>query len=236
MLSEEERISLRDQDFHGVDVEFSRRSRIAVADRTRFAGCRISLQPQGLPAFRFGSRFHITRSVLEDSTITATGKVLGLKLTYDVKVHRCRFVGGPFVAARFGPEHAPFPDEPSIVECDFSAADLRDAWFYQTPQETLTLPAWPYITVVAQENGTVFAPPSQRHPALTALFDAASDFPWGDLALQRAVEALVSTVGVRPENASVQVCHADDIAKRVAGSAARLRTALEKFAHPAIRF
>jgi hypothetical protein len=123
-----------------------------------------------------------------------------------------------------------------IVECDFSAADLRDVRFYQTPVETLLLPAWPYITAVARDGETVFAPPSSQRPALTSLLNAVFDFPWEDLPMKRAMESIVFGVGIRTNEASVQVSHAEDIVKRGAGSLERLRTALDRLAHPAIRY
>lgn len=232
----EDFVTLSDQEFQQVDIEFSKRTNIRVAERTSFTKCSITLNPKGIAQFRFRGHFYIAHSVIQDSTIVGTGKVKALELTNEVKVHRCRFVGGPFVEAKFGPENKDGQVEPLVVECDFSQADLRDVRFYQTPLDALVLPPWPYITVVAQEGQRIFAPPSPRRPALTTLLDEVSDFPWEDLPLQRALDALVFGVGIRSNEASIQVCHAEDVVKRGAGSVERLHAALEQFAHPAIRY
>jgi hypothetical protein len=232
----EDFVTLSNQEFEKVDIEFSKRTNIRIAQRTRFTKCTITLNPKGIPQFRFRGHFYVAHSVIEDSTIVSIGKVKALEFTNEVKVHRCRFVGGPFVEAKFGPENQDGQVSSMVVECDFSRADLHDARFYQTPLDTLVLPPWPYITVVAQEDERIFAPPSHRRPALTTLFDEVSNFPWEDLPLQRALESLVFGVGVRPNEASIQVCHAEDVVKRGAGSVERLRAALGQFAHPAIRY
>jgi hypothetical protein len=232
----EDFITLSDQEFQQIDIEFSKRTSIRVAERTRFTRCNITLNPKGIAQFRFGGHFSVAHSVIEDSIVVGTGRINALKLTNEVKVYRCRFVGGPFVEAKFGPEDQDRQVGPTVVECDFSQADLRDVRFYQTPLDALVLPPWPYITVVAQEGERIFAPPSPRRPALTTLFDEVSDFPWGDLPLQRALESLVFGVGVRSNEASIQVCHAEDVVKLGVGSVERLRAALGQFAHPAIRY
>lgn len=67
-------VVLMDQDFHDADIAFSRHTRIATAERTRFSHCRLTLDPQGMPAARDNARLHIRQSTLEDCTITATGR------------------------------------------------------------------------------------------------------------------------------------------------------------------
>jgi len=235
MASEELKI-FTNEEFQSEDIEFSRRTFFGSAIKSRFIRCNIHLNPKGIPAYRDGSRFLISQCVFEDCSVTAIGKLKALDFTHAVKIHRCRFTGGSLVEAKFGAEGIEAPSEPWVKDCDFSAVDLRDVRFYQTQTESVVLPTWPFITAVAQENGVIFAAPSLRRPALTLLLDEVSDFDWEDLPLQRAMESLVFGVGLKSTQASIQVCHAEDVIKRGAGSMERLRTALERFAHPAIRY
>lgn len=233
--------AIRGQHLAGRRVEFSRRTLLhGAADGSTFTDCEIVLDPKGMPAFRGGARVWFADVSFSGCAITATSKVHDLNLDGQVRLERCRFVGGPFTEPKFGlGPREKLPDcgpESMVMQCDFSQADLRDARFYQTRIEELRLSGWPYITVLARDGDVIYAPESRTRPALTELVDAVAAFEWGDRAMWRAIDSLVFAVGGRPDEATVQVCHVDDVVKRGAGSAERLRVALDRFAHPAIRY
>lgn len=233
--------AVRGQHLTGQLVEFSKRTLLnGAADGSTFTDCEIVIDPKGMPAFRGGARVWFADVNFTDCAIKATARVHSLNLDGRVRLTRCQFIGGPFTEPKFGlgerrmrPEDG---DNRMVVQCDFTQADLRDARFYQTRIEDLTLPGWPYITVVAREGDVIYASESKTRPALTELVDAVAAFDWGDRSMALAIDSLVFGVGTKNTQAAVQICHVDDVVKRGAGSPERLRAALDRFAHPAIRY
>jgi hypothetical protein len=231
---------LRGARLRSESLEFSKRTWMNAADDCSFIDCEVALIPRGLPAFRGGARFSFWEVSLTGCTVTAAGRVHALDLDGGVHLKHCRFLGGPYTEPKFGPspiaEFKGDGSDSSVEDCDFTQADLRDARFYRTPIEELRLPGWPYITVVAREGDLIYAPPSKTRPALTELVDLVAAHPWEDRKMAIAVDSLVFGVGVRDNEATVQVCHAEDVVKRGAYTPERLRAALGRFAHPAIRY
>jgi hypothetical protein len=231
---------LRGAHLRSESLEFSKRTwRNAAAD-TSLVDCEISLIPKGLPAFGGGARFWFARVDMDGCAVNAQGRVHQLDLDSGVHLKHCRFLGGPYTEPKFGPspiaEFKGDGSDSSVEDCDFTQADLRDARFYRTPIEELRLPGWPYITVVAREGDVIYAPPSKTRPRLTELVDLVAAHPWKDRKMAIAIDGLVFGVGINSNQASVQVCHADDIAKTGACTPDQLRSALDGFSHPAVRY
>jgi hypothetical protein len=231
---------LRGEHLRGRSVEFSKRTQLNAAADTSLVECEISLIPKGLPAFRGGARFWFARVDVNGCAVNAQGRVHQLDLDSGVHLKHCRFLGGPYTEPKFGPspiaEFKGDGSDSSVEDCDFTQADLRDARFYRTPIEELRLPGWPYITVVAREGDVIYAPPSKARPALTELVDLVAAYPWENRKMAIAMDALVFAAGIRDNEASVKVSHAEDVVKRGAGSLERLRSALDRFSHPAVRY
>jgi hypothetical protein len=231
---------LRGAHLRNESVEFSQRTWMNGAHDCSFIDCEIALIPKGLPAFRGGTRYSLGRLELTGCAVNAIGRVHQLDLDSGVHLKHCRFLGGPYTEPKFGPspiaEFKGDGSDSSVEDCDFTQADLRDARFYRTPIEELRLPGWPYITVVAREGDVIYAPPSKARPALTELVDLVAAYPWENRKMAIAMDALVFAAGIRDNEASVKVSHAEDVVKRGAGSLERLRSALDRFAHPAVRY
>lgn len=232
--------SLREVSRVGEVVEFSKSTRCDGAHTVRFSDCDIIIDGKGMPAGRGGAKFSFAKLTLEHCRVTVRSLARGLDLSGHVRLHHCRVSGGPCIEPLFGPNPHLTPDggplDDYVIDCDFSAADLRDARFYLTDVRQLKLPGWPCVTVVAADGDAVFAPPSESRPALTKLVDEVEAFDWGDAELARSMKLLVFGVGIRRHEASVQVCQAEDAIRRGAGSEVRLLDALRRFAHPAIRY
>lgn len=233
--------SLDGQTLKGHTVEFSKRTLTRSAKDCRFQDCEIVLDPKGMPAARFSNeRFSFLRCVFEGCTFVAKGPVRGLEMGRQSQLVRCTFKGGPYIEAQFGVGPLELKYVPSdfvpVISCDFREADLRDVRFFRTVLSDVQLLKWPYIAVVAKEDEQVYTTPSSTRPALTVLVDEVEKFAWESEALGRAMVTLVSFVGVRENEISIQVCHVDDLAKSRGLSPEAIRSALEKFGHPAIRF
>lgn len=225
----------------GVAVEFSKRTGLhGAADGSMFIECDVLIEPKGMPSFRGGSRVWFAGVQFVACNFVMRGRVHDLKFNNCVHLLHCNWRGGPITEPIFGPgPYGQYRGDGSDSEvrcCDFMRADLRDARFYRTALNEVKLPGWPYLTVVACDGQAVYALPSTRRPALSRLVDEVADFAWEDKEMARAIDSLVFGVGLRDNEASIQVCHVDDVIKRGAASVERLRLALERFAHPAIRY
>jgi hypothetical protein len=233
---------LRSEKHVGEVVEFSKSTVRNGAHGCQFTDCRILLDGKGVPAGLGAVRFGFSLSSFERCSVEARTVVRRLDFTGRVRFNDCTFVGGPFIEPVFGVDpHSddPIDPEPPVLNCDFLQADLRDARFHGTDVRDVKLRGWPYITAVARDGTSEYAPPSRRRPALGLLVDEVEDFDWGDPALARSVRLLVFSVGLRRHQASIQVCHAGDLlayARASEDSEGALKTALERFGHPAIRF
>lgn len=225
----------------GQTVEFSKRAMARSAKDCRFIDCEIVLDPKGMPAARFShQRFSFLRCIFDGCTFIAKGPVRGLELGRQSQLLRCVFKGGPYIEARFGVgplevKYVP-PDLQTVVACDFREADLRDVRFFRTDIGQVQLPKWPHISIVARDGESIYTPASTRRPALTVLVDQVEDYAWDSDSTRRAIKVLVSHVGVREDEATLQVCHIEDIVRPWGLSPDAVRVALERFGHPAIRF
>ena len=233
--------SLDGRTLTGQTVEFSKRTLVRSAKDCRFQDCEIVLDPKGMPAARFSnSRFSFLRCVFEGCTLVAKGPVRGLELGRQSQLLRCTFKGGPYIEAQFGVGPVEVKYVPSdfvpVIACDFREADLRDARFFRTDLSQVQLPKWPHIVVVAKDGDLIYTKSSPHRPALTVLVEQVESYAWESDEACRSVRALVSHVGVRDDEATVQVCHIDDVVKSRGLSSEQVRVALEKFGHPAIRF
>lgn len=227
---------IKDAALNGEPVEFSKRSKLNGAIRSAFTDCKLVLDPQGVPSFRSGVRFDFAMATMERCTIAGKGKLLKLNLTETVEFNKCKFIGGPFIEPRFGSGVLSNSRDVELLrECDFTECALHDARFYRVSIDQLKLPGWPFITVVARDGDEFYARPGKR-PARSMIDDAVDAFQWDDDEMASAMQILVFGMGVGSYVTSVTVCHADDVARRGAGTPVRLKAALDRFAHPAIRY
>jgi hypothetical protein len=242
IIRPEDCLSLEGRHFRGERIEFSRRTRYNLARECSFTDCEIVLDPKGMPAARFShARVHFFRTRFEGCTITAVGGVRGLDLYSGVQVDRCRFVGGPYIEPHFGRNPYSEQDASRIVDSDFSQADLRDARFKDTLIEELKLPGWPHITVVARDGAEIYAMPNPAQPARSELHRQVVAFDWQNKEVGMAMWVLVAGVGIALGETgrggfSVQIQHVDDIVGRHRVSPELLKSELDRFSHPAIRY
>ncbi|WP_431256774.1 hypothetical protein ACQ86G_18990 [Roseateles chitinivorans] len=225
----------------GETVSLTKETCINGIEHCHFVDCQIVLDPKGLPAIgRVGARFWFAHCSFEGCTFVVKGKLKGLDLTHHVRMVDCTLSGGPLLEPRFGT--APIfadvvpPQERPLTNCDFTGADLRDAVFFRAAWRELRIPGWPYISVLSQDADSVFTQPSPRLPARTVLADAVKDFEWESDAMERSITALVFGVGLRSNERQIQVCHAETVAQRADATVEQVRAALDRFAHPAIRY
>jgi len=222
-------------------VEFSKASLKYGAKQTVFVDSRVTLKSRGMPALMGGARFSFRDCLFENCAISGDGVVADLELRSRVTFRGCCVSGGPFKNVAFGPDwdevaasNGPGPGR--VVGCDFREADLRGVRFFETPESELQLPAWPYITVLARSGDQILIPPSPTNRGGSRIREEVQGADWDDDDMRLAVKVLVFGVCAVKPYASIQVCHAEDIVRYGAGSMERLRTALDRFAHPAIRY
>jgi hypothetical protein len=98
------------------------------------------------------------------------------------------------------------------------------------------MPGWPFVSVLSQGGDSVFAPASPRLPARSVLVDEVTDHDWGSVDMRISMMSLVFGVGLGPYERQIQVCHAETLAERGRASVDDVRAALDRFAHPAIRY
>ena len=225
------------KNINGELVELSKKSLANGIYESTLTDCEIVLDPRGVPASRFGSRFYMQKDVLERCVIRAKGSVNAFNVAESVFLKHCKFVGGPFKEAVFGSGTLSSSKDVELLEgCDFTECDLRDARFYRTSIQQVMLPRWPHITVVARDGDQFYTPPSEIRPAFSRLHDEVSAFDWADPDMARSLAIMVYAVGERPHTPTIEVCHAEDVIRRGGGTVELLRAELDRFAHPAIRY
>lgn len=240
-LTELEMLTIRDQQYVGETLQLTKQTRINGIARCHFFDCEIILDPKGMPAIgRSGERFWFANCRFEHCVFDAAGKFKSFNLAHQNRMLNCTIRGGPLFEAKFGlsqlfSDTAPADYRP-LQDCDFTGADLRDAMFYRTEWEDLRMPGWPHISVLSRDGGGCYSTPSLRMPARTVLDDQVKDFQWQSDAMRRSMTALVFGVGLRPHERQIQVCHAEDVARRGESTIEAVRSALDRFAHPAIRY
>lgn len=218
-------------------IELSKQTLLNRIYDSELTDCEIVLDPRGLPSSRFGARFLIKRNVLEQCLIRAKGRVHAFNIAESVRLKNCKFVGGPFTEPVFGSGTLADSKCVELIEnCDFSECDLRDARFHTTAIEQLILPAWPHIVVVARDGDEFYAEPSKQRPSFTRLHDEVRAFEWIHSGLAKILEFMVVPVGEGTAGATVAVYHAEDIVRLGGGDMDVLRSELDRFGHPAIRY
>lgn len=227
--------------FIGETVGLSKLTQMNGAQDCHFTDCEVILDPKGLPGIgREGARFWFTRCVFERCRVVVKGKVRALRLSNHVRLVGCTLLGGPLIEPVLGvgpmqADSVPESERP-ITDCDFTGVELRDALFHRVAWNEVRLPGWPHVSVLAQEGSKVFAPASPVMPARTVLVDQVKDYDWGSDDMKIAMTSLVFGVGVRFNERQIQVCHAETLAERARASVDDVRAALDRFAHPAIRY
>lgn len=240
-MAEEEVQVFKDRSFTGLTVELSKKTRMNGAQRCEYVDCELVLDSKGLPAIgREGERFWFARCSFERCTFVVKGKLRRLDLSDEIRMRDCAVSGGPLIEPWFGvrPSNAdsvPEQERP-ITNCNFTKAELRDACFYRTAWGEVQMPGWPFVSVLSQDGDAVFAPASPRLPARSVLVDEVTDHDWGSVDMRISMMSLVFGVGLRPYERQIQVCHAETLAERGRASVDDVRAALDRFAHPAIRY
>lgn len=240
-LSESDMLVLQDEQRAEETVHLSKETRTNGIQRCQFADCQIVLDTKGMPAIgREGARHWFANNSFERCTFVAKGKLKALNLTHGNRLVDCVVEGGPLFEAKFGvsplvADCTP-PEVRAMQDCDFTRADLRDAMFFQTDWHEVRLPRWPYISVLSRDRHAFYSAPSTRLPAHTVIRDQVEDFDWESRSFERSIRAMVFGVGARPHERQIQVCHAEDVARRGETTLERLRAELHRFAHPAIRY
>lgn len=240
-LAESEMLTLRDQQYVGQTLRLSKQTRINGVDRCHFSDYELILDPKGMPAIgRAGERFWFANCTFERCIFVATGKCISFNLAHHNRLVNCVVRGGPLLEAKFGLSPLFSDTEPAeyhpLEGCDFTEADLRDAMFYRADWKDVRMPGWPHISVLSRDGEVCYSAPSTRIPARTVLDDQVKDFQWQSDAMRRSMTALVFGVGLRPHERQIQVCHAEDVARRGESTIEEVRSALDRFAHPAIRY
>jgi hypothetical protein len=227
MVSEEAKLQrIEGRELTGQRVELSLQSGLTGIFQSRFVDCEFVLKPKGLPAFRGGARFTVSRARFERCSFHATARVHALTFDTDVQLEACTFTGGPYTSPVFGDDGLLRPNDPSwqgswIRNCDLSGAQLRDARFYNTPVESLVLPGWPHIVVAGG--------PGVGLQLLAAV--EASD--WRDPECKRAIGS-IARAAHDPDVPLVYVTHAEVLMGRDEARLDLFREELLHLRHPSI--